>query len=311
MTTAETTTDTAPKAKKSVALSGVTAGNTALCTVGRTGNDLAYRGYDILDIAATCEFEEIAYLLVHGKLPNVAELAAYKTKLRSLRGLPEPVKEILERIPGRRASDGRDAYRRVGARHGAAGKGRPQRRRRARHRRPPAGVARVDAPLLVPLEPQRAPDRRRDRRRLDRRAFPPPAARREAARAVGAGDAHLAHPVRRARIQRVDVHRPRDRGHRRRHVLGAHRRHRRAARAEARRRQRGLVRDPEALRHAGRGRGRHPPPRRSEGSDHRLRASGVHDQRSAQRGDQGRRQGALRGRRQHADVRRSPSGWSA
>jgi 2-methylcitrate synthase len=90
---------TAPKPKKSVALSGVTAGNTALCTVGRTGNDLAYRGYDILDIADACEFEEIAHLLVHGKLPTAAELSAYKTKLRSLRGLPEPVKEILERIP--------------------------------------------------------------------------------------------------------------------------------------------------------------------------------------------------------------------
>ena len=99
MTSAESITATPPKAKKSVALSGVTAGNTALCTVGRTGNDLAYRGYDILDIAATCEFEEVAYLLIHGKLPTVAELTAYKTKLRSLRGLPEPVKEILARIP--------------------------------------------------------------------------------------------------------------------------------------------------------------------------------------------------------------------
>jgi 2-methylcitrate synthase len=88
-----------PKAKKSVALSGVPAGNTALCTVGRTGNDLAYRGYDILDIAEACEFEEIAHLLVHGKLPTGAELRAYKSKLTSLRGLPEPVKEILERIP--------------------------------------------------------------------------------------------------------------------------------------------------------------------------------------------------------------------
>ena len=87
------------KPKKSVALSGVPAGNTALCTVGRTGNDLAYRGYDILDIADACEFEEIAYLLVHGKLPTIAELASYKMHLRSLRGLPEPVKEILERIP--------------------------------------------------------------------------------------------------------------------------------------------------------------------------------------------------------------------
>jgi 2-methylcitrate synthase len=89
----------APKPKKSVALSGVAAGNTALCTVGRTGNDLHYRGYDILDIADTCEFEEIAYLLIHGRLPTVAELASYKRHLRSLRGLPEPVKEILERIP--------------------------------------------------------------------------------------------------------------------------------------------------------------------------------------------------------------------
>lgn len=89
----------APKAKKSVALSGTIAGNTALCTVGRSGNDLHYRGYDILDIAETCEFEEIAYLLVHGKLPNVAELAGYKAKLKSLRGLPSALKAALEQIP--------------------------------------------------------------------------------------------------------------------------------------------------------------------------------------------------------------------
>src|SRR5687768_18070274 len=88
-----------PKPKKSVALSGVTAGNTALCTVGRTGNDLHYRGYDILDIAEKCEFEEVAYLLVHGKLPTVAELGAYKGKLRGLRGIPRGVKAVLESIP--------------------------------------------------------------------------------------------------------------------------------------------------------------------------------------------------------------------
>src|ERR1700693_1983374 len=87
------------KPKKSVALSGVTAGNTALCTVGRTGNDLHYRGYDILDIADTCEFEEIASLLVHGKLPGTAELAAYKAKLKAMRGIPARVKVILEQIP--------------------------------------------------------------------------------------------------------------------------------------------------------------------------------------------------------------------
>jgi len=88
-----------PKPKKSVALSGVTAGNTALCTVGRQGNDLHYRGYDILDFAEKAEFEEVAYLLVHGKLPTLPELAAYKQKLRALRGLPAAVQDILECIP--------------------------------------------------------------------------------------------------------------------------------------------------------------------------------------------------------------------
>ena len=87
------------KPKKSVALSGVPAGNTALCTVGRTGNDLHYRGYDILEIATTCEFEEIAYLLIYGKLPTRAELTAYKTKLKSLRGLPTTVRAALEALP--------------------------------------------------------------------------------------------------------------------------------------------------------------------------------------------------------------------
>ncbi len=94
-------TDAAPmfKPKKSVALSGVAAGNTALCTVGRSGNDLHYRGYDILDVATTCEFEEIAHLLVHGKLPNRAELAGYKAKLKALRGIPASVKAVLEQLP--------------------------------------------------------------------------------------------------------------------------------------------------------------------------------------------------------------------
>ncbi|HJW53557.1 MAG TPA: 2-methylcitrate synthase [Burkholderiaceae bacterium] len=89
----------APKAKKSVALSGVVAGNTALSTVSRTGNDLHYRGYDILDIANECEFEEIAHLLVHGKLPIASELATYKAKLKALRGLPASVKAALEWLP--------------------------------------------------------------------------------------------------------------------------------------------------------------------------------------------------------------------
>lgn len=87
------------KPKKSVALSGVTAGNTALCTVGKTGNDLHYRGYDILEIAEVCEFEEVAHLLVHGKLPTQAELKAYKAELKALRGLPGSVKLALEQLP--------------------------------------------------------------------------------------------------------------------------------------------------------------------------------------------------------------------
>lgn len=91
---------TAFKPKKSVALSGTTAGNTAICTVGQSGNDLHYRGYDIADLAAHCAFEEVAYLLVYGTLPTAAELAAYRKRLRSLRGLPAEVKQALELIPG-------------------------------------------------------------------------------------------------------------------------------------------------------------------------------------------------------------------
>jgi 2-methylcitrate synthase len=95
----KTTGITPSRSKKSVVLSGVIAGNTAICSVGRTGNDLHYRGYDILDMADSCEFEEIAYLLVHEKLPTLGELAAYKEKLKSLRDLPAGVKTILEAIP--------------------------------------------------------------------------------------------------------------------------------------------------------------------------------------------------------------------
>ncbi len=88
-----------PKPKKSVALSGVAAGNTAVCTVGRSGNDLHYRGYDIADLAENATFEEVAYLLVHEHLPTKAELAAYRTRLKRLRGLPQPVSDALELLP--------------------------------------------------------------------------------------------------------------------------------------------------------------------------------------------------------------------
>jgi 2-methylcitrate synthase len=90
---------TLPKPKKSVALSGTAAGNTALCTVGRSGNDLHYRGYDIKDLAEHAGFEEVAHLLVHGVLPTASQLAAYRTKLRRLRGLPAIVTEALELVP--------------------------------------------------------------------------------------------------------------------------------------------------------------------------------------------------------------------
>lgn len=91
---------TAFKPKKSVALSGTPAGNTAICTVGQSGNDLHYRGYDIVDLAANCDFEEVAYLLVYGKLPNAAELADYRKRLAALRSLPDAVKKALELVPG-------------------------------------------------------------------------------------------------------------------------------------------------------------------------------------------------------------------
>lgn len=87
------------KPKKSVALSGVVAGNTALCTVGKSGNDLHYRGYNILDLAEKAQFEEVAYLLIYGSLPTKSELSNYKTKLKSLRGLPDSIKNILQQIP--------------------------------------------------------------------------------------------------------------------------------------------------------------------------------------------------------------------
>ena len=93
------TPSTLPKPKKSVALSGTAAGNTALCTVGRSGNDLHYRGYDIHDLATKAGFEEVAHLLVHGALPTASQLSAYKTKLKRLRGLPAIVTDALELVP--------------------------------------------------------------------------------------------------------------------------------------------------------------------------------------------------------------------
>ena len=240
----------------------MTAGNTALCTVGRSGNDLHYRGYDILDLAENCEFEEIAYLLIHGKLPNAAELTGYKAKLKRLRGLPATVLDALETLPA--ASHPMDVMR-TGV--SVLGCTLPE-----KDDHNVAGARDIADRLIACLGSMLAywyhfshTGERIDVETDDDsigghflhllHGTPPPSV-------VGEGDAHLADPVRRARVQRLDVHRARDRGHRLGPVLLHHRRDRRAARPEARRRQRGRVRDPEALRDAGRGRGRHPRARR-------------------------------------------------
>ena len=197
-----------PKPKKSVALSGVAAGNTALCTVGRTGNDLPYRGYDILDIADVCEFEEIAHLLIHGKLPNRAELAAYKAKLQALRGLPAPVKAVLAQLPA--ASHPMDVMRTgvLGARHAAAGEGRPPRSRGARDIADRL-VASLGSMLLYwyhwshngrDIEVETDDDSIGGHFLHLLHGTAP-------RRFLGARDAHLAQPLRRARVQRVDLRR--------------------------------------------------------------------------------------------------------
>ena len=179
----------AAKPKKSVALSGVTAGNTALCTVGRTGNDLHYRGYDILDIAEPCEFEEIAYLLVHGKLPNARRARrATRRKLDALRGLPgRGAQRCSSSIP---ASAHPMDVMRTGV--SALGCVLPE---KDDHNAPGARdiadrlMASLGSMLLYwyHFSHDGTAHRRRDRRRLDRRAFPAPAARAPAAGDRGCG----------------------------------------------------------------------------------------------------------------------------
>jgi 2-methylcitrate synthase len=200
----ETTSAAGFKPKKSVALSGVPAGNTALCTVGRSGNDLHYRGYNILDIAEKCDFEEVAYLLVHGRLPNAAELAGYRTKLMRLRGLPATVRTALEALPA--SSHPMDVMR-TGV--SVLGCTLPE-----KEDHNAAGARDIADRLLASLgsmltywyhythSGQRIHVETEDEsigghflHLLHRR--PPPGL-------VGQGDARLAEPLRRARIQRVD-----------------------------------------------------------------------------------------------------------
>ena len=164
------------KPKKSVALSGVAAGNTALCTVGRTGNDLSYRGYDILDLAQKCEFEEVAYLLIHGHLPNKSELAAYKTKLKSMRGLPIRVIKVLESLPAH--THPMDVLRSSRTR-------KPSRPRSARHCGQTHRQPRQHPALLVSIFAQRQTHRRRKQGRHHRRPLPAPVARQTPDRIAG------------------------------------------------------------------------------------------------------------------------------
>ena len=271
------------KPKKSVALSGVTAGNTALCTVGRSGNDLHYRGYDILEVAETCEFEEIAYLLIHGKLPNVAELAAYKAKLKNLRGIPAPVRAVLEQLPP--ATHPMDVLR-TGA--SALGCVLPE-----ADDHDAAGAREIADHLLASFGSMLcywyhfSHSSRRIHVETDDDSvgghFLHLLHRRAPSGELGARHAHLADSLRRARVQLLHVHRARDRRHGLGHLFLHHRRHRRVARTQTRRRQRSGAGDPGTLRHAGRGRGGYPPARGEQGDRHRLRSSGVHRVRSAQR----------------------------
>ena len=132
------------KVKKSVALSGVSAGTTALSTVGSRGDDLHYRGYDILDLATRCEFEEVAHLLIHGRLPDSQGLKAYRTRLKALRGLPAAVKAVLEALPA--SQHPMDVLR-----TGVSALGRPGRQGHGLHE--------FHAPLLVSLRNKWQADR--------------------------------------------------------------------------------------------------------------------------------------------------------
>jgi 2-methylcitrate synthase len=140
----------AEKAVGGAGLRGQSAGTTALCTVGKTGSGLTYRGFDIKELAEKAKFEEVAYLLLKGKLPNQAELDAYITKLKGLRGLPQALKTVLEQIPA-------DAHpmdvMRTGCLHAGQPGDRAELRRAAGRLRPPAGRAALDHLLLVPLQP--------------------------------------------------------------------------------------------------------------------------------------------------------------
>ena len=239
---------TIPKPKKSVALSGVTAGNTALCTVGRTGNDLHYRGYDILDIAEQCEFEEIAYLLVHERAADAGRTRRLQDEAasRCAACLP-PCSSALEALPA--AAHPMDVMRTGVSVLGCALPEKDDHNVAGARDIADRLMASLGSMLLYwyhfshsgrRIEVETDDD-------IDRRTLPASAARHAPLEVVGRAMHASLNPLCRARVQRIDVHRPRDRRHGLGHVLGDHRRDRRAARPEARRRQRSRVRDPVAL----------------------------------------------------------------
>lgn len=193
----ETTEAQAAPGKKSVALSGVVAGNTGICTVGRAGNDLHYRGYDVTALAKHASFEEVAYLLLYERLPTLTQLIQYRKKLKTLRGLPVALKPVLENLPA--SAHPMDVLHVGNATLGTI-LPRPKTRtyRGAGYRGSADFDLSFDPAVLVPLVAQRQADRNRDRRRYDRRALPPLAPRQAALRVVCAEHGPLAHSLCRA-----------------------------------------------------------------------------------------------------------------
>jgi hypothetical protein len=235
----------APKPKKSVALSGVTAGNTALCTVGRSGNDLQYRGYDILDFAEQAEFEEVAYLLVHEKLPNIDELRKYKQKLAALRSLPAQLRNVLEQVP--KTAHPMDVMR-TGC--SVLGTLEPEDEKHAAEGARNIAdrlMASFGSMLPIGITTRMAENESRRRPTTIRRRSLPATCSMARSRGPWVRKPTLAHPVCRARVQRQHLHLSRHRRHRLGHVQRDHRRHRRAAGPQARRRERSVGRDSKTI----------------------------------------------------------------
>jgi hypothetical protein len=222
----------APRAKKSVALSGTVAGNTAICTVGRTGNDLHYRGYDILDFADEAEFEEIAHLLIHGSLPTGPSWRPTRSACAHCGACPRRCGGV-GADPGLGAPDGRDAHRGLDARHAGAGEGGHERGRRPRDRRPAGGLPRLGCSTGTTMRTTGGASKSQTDDDSVGGHFLRLMHGQEPSATAGAGDAHLADPVRGTRVQRFHLRRAGGRRHQLGHLLGDHRRDRRTARTRS------------------------------------------------------------------------------